>query len=508
MESRSRDSACVMVQAGSPLPTVSGLLEPLLSQSPVGRYEAELSSAGKLDRLSSGTFASQATTCRSVLSPVHRLPNELLLRIFECCRPDAYKKLSPVSPAEEVDCISHRHLLHLAQVSSLWHLIVMEAPKLWSNIVLNATLWEQCDLPAETLLDLLEVALNRGQDHDLKLKVAIIPEYAESLLKLLTKHAHRWRNAHIGSRAGFESGNYLSNATGRLARLEKLQLVGWWKDAEAFQTAPVLTEVTLAGSVKRLPPLPWAQIQKCTYRAGKSSRSAYLALAALALAPSTTAFTFDLNFLESEADEGWDFEITSDVPRIAFTLTVDNAATVGQLFDCLTLPSLQSLSLYHAVHTMTPVWCTEQFLCLADRSGFAQNLKRLSIHVEVSDVDLLRSLEVLPRLEDLVLMDCPDVEAVVTDSLLQALIHVPDVPCLLPHLRFLCLRTVLAFTDSVYTDFVVSRVHSLCTVDGHGSFKAYLWWRSEQKRAAPWQMIKELRKLVSQGVLIFDYGQG
>ncbi|KAK7052622.1 hypothetical protein R3P38DRAFT_2502860 [Favolaschia claudopus] len=500
-----------MVQADSLPLNVSGSLEPL-SQSPVGGYDTELSSTEELDRLSSkrGTLASQVTTCRSVLSPVQRLPNELLLRIFECCRPDAYKKLIPASPAEEVDRISHRHLLQLAQVSSLWHLIVMQAPKLWSHIVFNATLWDQCDFRVATLFDLLEVALKRGQDHDLKLKVALIPEYAESLLKLLTKHAHRWQHVHIWSRTGVENGHYLSNATGRLARLEKLQLAGWWKDAEALQTAPALTEVTLSGSVKRLPPLPWAQIQKCTYRRVglKGRRSAYLALRALALAPKTTAFTFDLNLTECEADEGWDFEITSDVPQIAFGLTVDNAARVGQLFDCLTLPSLQSLSLYHAVHTTTPVWCTEQFFCLAERSGFAQNLKRLSIHVEVSEMDLLRSLKVLPRLEHLVLMDCPDVEPVVTDGLLQALVRVPDVPCLLPHLRFLSLRSVLAFTDSVYTEFVVSRVHSLCTGDGHVSFKAYLWWRSEQKRAAPWEMVKELRKLVAQGVLIFNYGQG
>ncbi|KAF8199216.1 hypothetical protein K438DRAFT_1759119 [Mycena galopus ATCC 62051] len=58
---------------------------------------------------------SYADGCRSLFSPIRRLPAELLADIFELCLPrEIYQILDTTIPEQEVDRISGRHLLQLA----------------------------------------------------------------------------------------------------------------------------------------------------------------------------------------------------------------------------------------------------------------------------------------------------------------------------------------------------------------------------------------------------------
>jgi hypothetical protein len=55
--------------------------------------------------------------CRSVFSPIRRLPPELLVEIFENCSPSSEHLISAVAtPAEETDRLAKKYLLQLSQV--------------------------------------------------------------------------------------------------------------------------------------------------------------------------------------------------------------------------------------------------------------------------------------------------------------------------------------------------------------------------------------------------------
>lgn len=55
--------------------------------------------------------------CRSVFSPVRRLPIELLIEIFDLCSPPGSDIVSDTTTqTEELDRIAKKHLLHLSQV--------------------------------------------------------------------------------------------------------------------------------------------------------------------------------------------------------------------------------------------------------------------------------------------------------------------------------------------------------------------------------------------------------
>ncbi|KAK7048354.1 hypothetical protein R3P38DRAFT_2868837 [Favolaschia claudopus] len=455
-------------------------------------------------------LASYTEGCRSILSPVHRLPNELLSEIFHCCFPsELYRIVERITSVQEIDRLSHRHLLRLAQVSSRWYRIAMDTPKLWSTIAVDTSLWPVCldRVSLETLLNWLELALTRGRGHALELQVGVTTQYGDTLFELLSQHACRWQTLYIWSSSPQPS-KTLSNAFGRLDRLERLELDVMWENVDVFQSAPLLKEVSFPGD--NLPQLPWDQIQMCTYRTSGITHTWFSPFSLLNLATNATTFSFSLDLRDLDMDQPANLDIQSNVEHLSFRLSTSNSAAVGQLLDCLTLPSLKSLSVQHPVATAPPVWCSNNFLTLAARSGFGQHLKRLSIHAAVEDTELLRCLVVLLQLEELIIVDCPSLDvghAVVTDTFLRALISDFNSAPLMPKLRLLGLRSLLEFSDPLYIDLVASRAEKL-HVDGNGPFKANLWWRPARRRDASVEMLDELAQLVSKGLLIFDSGEG
>jgi hypothetical protein len=87
------------------------------------RYDAEITRLEyHLKRLASERQSLVAYTdgCRSIFSPVRRLPAEILAEIFDMCSPtEIYHVSRHTTPQQEVERLSGRHLLQLAQVCSV-----------------------------------------------------------------------------------------------------------------------------------------------------------------------------------------------------------------------------------------------------------------------------------------------------------------------------------------------------------------------------------------------------
>lgn len=118
--------------------------------------------------------------------------------------------------------------------------------------------------------------------------------------------------------------------------------------------------------------------------------------------------------------------VSSDVQSMTWKLAVENATVIGQMFDSLTLPLLENLSLTPCRDNPPPVWPPDAFLALADRSAFANHLTRLQIHAIATGDAVLRYLGVLSQLAELVIWDTPGADVVMTDTLLQGLIYTSD----------------------------------------------------------------------------------
>ncbi|KAJ7601850.1 hypothetical protein DFH06DRAFT_378422 [Mycena polygramma] len=479
----------------------------------LARHDAEIewlrSVLGKLisDR---DELAQYADRCRTVLSPIRRVPTELWATIFDMCSPcapDGEDNLSDTTtPEEEVNRLSQWHLLQLSQVSSLWHKIAMGTPKLWSKIVVDTSLWNQITLSPAKLLSLLNSSLKRGGNHPLTMEIGVWAEDPQphATMILLSQHASRWKDVYFFS--DLESTQLLADAKGNLDRLEKLHVFAEWKGVDIFQIAPRLTNVRFSGHVENVPDLPWSQIRRFTY-ASEAELQSFTFLSLLGRCQNIRTFLSRITLLELPIGMTMPF-VSSDVENLIFQLDVgaSDTSVVGLIFDTLTLPSLKILALRPLDDGIgsPPVWHADKFLSLADRSSFHHHLSRLEINAIIQDQGLLRCLAVLPGLEDLLIYDCTSNgdHVVITDTLLEGLIRRVDRTTLAPKLELLSFKSRLAFTDSLYRDLIISRL-PMAVGD---LFDAQLRWLPDRRRKFTPELFSDVPHFAFAGDFYFESG--
>ncbi|KAJ7026859.1 hypothetical protein C8F04DRAFT_1295926 [Mycena alexandri] len=377
-----------------------------------------------------------------------RLPAELLVEIFDMCSPFGDDGLSDTTtPIEEANRLAKTYLLQLSQVCSHWHILVMGTPMLWRILIADTTLWHLAPMSAKKLFELVTVSLDRGGSHPLCLQVAVEDqhEYGSRALDLLAQHAQRWRQVVVWS--GFSIFQSILPARGNLPLLEKLEMTqnGDWMDCDVFETAPRLTTFTTTGWV-----------------ATANDLAQSLAHLRHDFAPQALC---DLTLVAWDIRHPIDLPpVVSNLSSLGLTLAFDDTQgnVLGPVLECLTMPFLNALSLTGMVQDPPPNWCQRSFTAFASRSGLHTTLTTLEINrTKISDEAVIASLSALPVLEQLFLADCvtEPPHIVITDHLLRLLTSPADpTPSLVPRLNFLCLTSVLGFTDDVYWIFVNSRL--------------------------------------------------
>ncbi|KAK7043340.1 hypothetical protein R3P38DRAFT_2883716 [Favolaschia claudopus] len=500
----------------STLPTDTSGLRHTISAAPaeLAQYDAEIVKlTNELSRLSQErrTLASYADACRSALSPVHRLPNELLVEIFGLCFPEDLFQLQPTTTGkDELDRISHRYLLDLAHTCCRWYHVVEQTPELWAVISVDTALWDESPAPADVLLAWLEIALHRGQGFPLVLGISVTsdrPAYTEAVLRLLCGHSNRWLWVALCSDDEPEPSRYLASVKGKLNQLVTLALESSWNVVvDFFQDAPSLQDFTFSGNIKCLPKLPWHQIQTSTVVGNYGGHGpSYSPLSFLLHAINVETFTFRLDLRDYSADTPWN-QISSTVEDIHFVLGSQNSRAVGQMFDSLTLPCLTIFKISPWIKLCAPLhWPSDEFLSLAERSGFGTHLISFNIlHAIVAELDLLRCLAVLPQLEHLAIQDFPSHS--MTDVFLKGLTCSAGRISIVPKLCFLDLVSTLQFTDAVYIELMISRAGRLQSEDRNATFTGILRWLPMAIRAMPNEAVERLEELKSTPGLVLEWG--
>ncbi|KAJ7146881.1 hypothetical protein C8R44DRAFT_973482 [Mycena epipterygia] len=432
--------------------------------------------------------------------PFQHIPAELLIEIFDMCTPlvdgEVDGLCDTTTPDQEVERLAKSYLLQLSQVCARWHSIAMETPALWSMIVVDTTLWGGSSVPAGMLIGLVAAALERGGSHPLDIQAAVDDEdlYGRVVLELLSRHAMRWRRVYFWN--GLPSHISISAAKGNLPLLEKLELSNQndaWTELNVFEVAPQLTKVLFTGWAGKIPAFPWEQLQhfECT-NILENDLADTLALLRHLSAGAHCQLTLDVCDFLPPGDLP---HIVSDIFSLHIVLTAKSIpiTVIGAVLACLTLPFLGQLELAGELDEPPLVWHQSHFLDFAARSDLHVHLTSLVINKTlITDADLLQCLAGLPLLEQLIAADCEGEDAVhvvITDELLQGLRSVA------PRLDFVCLTSLLHFTDAVYWEFVTERL-----APDDATLEIKIYWLPRRTRELTPEFFARAEELEAQGL--------
>ncbi|KAJ7453147.1 hypothetical protein FB451DRAFT_1520288 [Mycena latifolia] len=427
--------------------------------------------------------------CRSALSPVRRLPPELLCEIFpsysesppEDSEDESESDDESYAKIREIKNLSKWDMLLLSHVCTQWRTLVMGTPKLWANITVCGADWP--DDPTRPL-ELLRTLIERGEHHPLTLRVdlAALPQStAEIVLDLVVEHCERWQSVSFAMDMDISILSRMYPIKGRVGMLERLEMQFWMSQADSadidltvFETAPRLTHVrfgdlNLRGCLK----LPWMQLRSFIYQYEQRQDIA-ASLALMRNLHPETAF-------ELRAFDAWMHNLPLALPPLTATLSSfliapctrrdphEAVQALGDLLNCLTLPHLSRFSIDRVLPPMfrnAIFWPMNQFESLSMRSSFGDTLRTLElVHVIITEDELLRTLASLPSLERLVIADQHDIHehsdhTLITDALLRGLAAIPTSSdlCLVPKLKYFACSSFFEFSALVYFDFISSRV--------------------------------------------------
>ncbi|KAJ8075527.1 hypothetical protein PM082_021157 [Marasmius tenuissimus] len=130
---------------------------------------------------------------RSLVSPVHRLPSELLLAIFgHCC---------------EVNVIDDQTMppaMALTMVCGRWREIALSSPRLWSSISLDLRNFRDHSAHRRIAhIDLTISFLERSKMAPLKVRIHLPPDhtreglYPEDILEIIEEQSGRWEELEV-----------------------------------------------------------------------------------------------------------------------------------------------------------------------------------------------------------------------------------------------------------------------------------------------------------------------
>ncbi|KAK7031747.1 F-box domain-containing protein [Favolaschia claudopus] len=455
--------------------------------------------------------------CSSALSPIRRLPPEILVQIFDFYVP-VDKGFNSEDYAAEIHRLTNRDLMQLGHVCAYWRVLVLETPAFWRALDLDLKFWSPKMLP------LVQTRLERSGNSSLLMRLGAPETVAvdHSLLQMVAQHSSRWHAALFYM--NFASYSALSPISGNLPLLECVHIAGIqdWDDSvhdtdlataavKLFADAPCLRDVTYIGPAKALKSLPWSQIQRFEYL-DLHSFELTASLEVLKYFPPGMRFELRRLMYHQVVIIALDdlAQIMNPQPVVSQLthLTVEYAlhfyGAINDVLKRLTLPSLTCLEfVVWQYNDMPPLlWDQPAFHEFCVRSNSHQTLTTLYIqHVALTPEQLYATLADLDALTSLVIADhpakqtaqCESPECIlVTDEVLRKL-SAGNPTGLIPNLSSFGCLSLVHFDEAVYLEFVRSYV------DRRGSdFDSHIRWHPGTERELKPEVLTELAKLTQE----------
>ncbi|KAG7090651.1 hypothetical protein E1B28_009752 [Marasmius oreades] len=418
---------------------------------------------------------------RSLLSPVYRLPSELLSEIFGyCCE---YNFLDLAMPPA----------ISLSMVCGRWREIVLSSPRLWSSITIMGLRYhnyQQADegtdeedvdeeeLHRDRVTNRIRLCLERSKSAPLALNVTIHDNSWDEhdlgyiVMRLLAEHSERWEKFTF---TGPEF--YASSVAGEinLPILSHLRLMLLDRDSllplDRFRNCPVLSSVD-TDTTDRLQ-LPWASIRalrltECTDSSVLPVLSSCLNLEELRL------FEHYDSYDQTPRRE----MIMSDTIKTLSILSIDSDSE-GQIVQHFTFPRLSSIDIVHP--RMSPLHLQQ----LIQRSSCS--ITSLSLNgPRLTDPQLSSLLRLMPELRMLDIGNCEGYPISGPRFLEHLVVNPDDHQMFLPHLMELKIELAgeqvdeQTLTNALTSRlFRISSVSSSIGVDRLKSLNIRFWWDFE-----------------------------
>ncbi|KAK7056651.1 hypothetical protein VNI00_002368 [Paramarasmius palmivorus] len=323
---------------------------------------------------------------RALLSPVYRMPPEILMKIFRHCGTPNMLEEGRTSVAMSVSMVSAR-----------WRELAIATPELWSSMVFPIFRWFHVENAPDLLLQLARLFLDRSQNATLTVNIVVgtLDDYHPflALFELLVENSTRWRSFRLGASASLLQHRVFHPIRGQLPRLESLSIFTFDErridpPLTLFGDCPSLRSLTVGrpSTVEDLV-IPLQQVKILTVHQTSSPNT----LSTLSLLPNAVR----VNICNPLAV---DRHITSNVKTM--TIVASRKEHLSNVFDHTTLPKLTSLLISSDNAESWTVSDDIPLRSFIERSCCAITTLRLK-SVPMSDKQAIAMLRVMPSLTDL-----------------------------------------------------------------------------------------------------------
>lgn len=324
---------------------------------------------------------------RDILSPVRRMPVELLEHIFTWCLPEQWQNNSFTSRSTQ---------LLLSQICRRWRHIALRTRGLWSNF----------NFPSQKTfqIEITEIWLTRSGNAPINFSIASGfvdsrpgMRVVEQILQMLVDHSRRWKHVEISLRPTMMKIMSKSKACIPLLRSLAIDCRGDFSSEalDAFEIAPQLKTVRFIGNEGINPTrfsIPWLQLHKCVV-----DRSNYgHALDIMRRAENMDTIYFDSAQYGIAVPPGIIYHA-----RLKFlSIRYHDDTALKYLFRHISSPALQGLTLIRVRDDSAPSPWTNDFVKFLSRSSCSLK-KMIFYNIHLADGQLTHCLEHLPQLEEL-----------------------------------------------------------------------------------------------------------
>jgi hypothetical protein len=411
---------------------------------------------------------------RASLSPVRRLPPEVLGEVFLHCLPDKdFVTPAPLEPP-----------LLLANVCTMWRLIALSTAGLWSSIAVNVT-----GVDVRPHKGLIELWVKRSGSHPLSFQILgelksanglSVPggqTAAPSLLDVFIPHHTRWWKIHLEYNGlGIETGLNRIPDSITFPSLEDIYLErsiffdsrDLTRIASMIEAAPRLRRLSwISSSEYRRLTIPWAQLTLLNLTGSILFGDHCLGIIQNCPMLKSGSFVIIGPLANSEL---YPFKNARFVHHNLELLEIRTQGDFKEFLERLTLPRLRNLSIemgYFDVNTdgSQRKWPQAQFMDLLSRSGCSLEALELS-NADITPQELIACLRCTSlSLRNLLLSADSSEHSCVTDEVLKSLTYrstIPDALPLCPNLVNIKLWGSLSSSDGILADMIESRWRPCC----------------------------------------------
>ncbi|KAF9063705.1 hypothetical protein BDP27DRAFT_1334728 [Rhodocollybia butyracea] len=397
----------------------------------------------------------------SLLSPMRKLPNEVLFRILQLVCDSVGNRLYDFNDEEGMEAIPYLPAMTVSSVCARWRDLALKSSGLWANLAVVLLSW---DGEPDELSSMVALYLERSRKWKLKLSLDLERKDELPSLDLLLQHADRWKSFTYRAYHLYSFSNKLS----QLHFPELLELdVRRFSDQESsvldvFEHAPKLR--TLSTTVVPPPNAPFNQLKSLHFLMDMGLSSPTQLANILNNCPSLKSLSLELKRINQEVQ---DPPVQGTWHNITALTIMEQSVEYGSLtgscsemvFSSLRLPSLTELVVKGSTQR---TYATNTLISFITTSSCT--ITTFTLHgLSVSDVDLIAVLQAMPSILHLEIDDQVDYyshqRSPISSHLMSSLRHQSTSISLAPKLHSLRLISEHKepFDDATFISMVESR---------------------------------------------------